>query len=77
MSQHRDAAPNKITKQCGTCGRFRSYDAADTHCMVCGSDSLGAGCECGRSFDYALNEPGDLYCPGCGKVLRGRSSEFE
>ena len=41
------------------------------------ADLIDRACACGRSFDYALEETGDLYCPGCGRALRGRSSEFE
>ena len=64
-------------KRCGTCGRFRAYEAEDRYCLVCGCESLEAEHECGRSFDYALAEDGDLHCPRCGAVVRGRSSEFE
>lgn len=67
----------KVTKRCDTCGRFRAYDHDDGFCLVCGNDSLADKCECGRSYDYALGEEGDLHCPRCGRSVRGRSSEFE
>ena len=63
--------------RCSTCGRFRDYAEGDRYCLVCGNESIEAGCECGRSFDYALNEEGDLHCPRCGVRLRGRSTEFD
>ena len=67
----------KVTKRCDTCGRFRAYDEADAFCMICGNESLESACSCGRDFDYALDEDGDLHCPRCGRRLRGRASEFE
>ncbi len=67
----------KETRRCATCGRFRQYDEGDCFCLVCGNEGIERACTCGRSFDYALAETGDLYCPGCGRALRGRSSEFE
>ncbi len=62
----------RLTKRCRTCGRFRSYAADDTYCLVCGYQSLDAACACGRGFDYALDEPpeGALHCPRCGRDLR-------
>ena len=66
-----------VTKRCGTCGRFRAYEEDDRFCLVCGHEPLDSACVCGRSFDYALAEEGDLHCPRCGLRLRGRSSEFE
>ena len=66
-----------VTKRCTTCGRFRAYEPEDDYCLVCGTDSLEATCACGRAFDYALTEDGDLHCPRCGIRLRGRSSEFD
>ena len=67
----------KATKRCATCGRFRAYDLEDRFCLVCGNESLEHECACGRDFDYALGEEGDLHCPRCGKRLRGRATEFE
>jgi hypothetical protein len=66
-----------VTKRCTTCGRFRAYEPDDAFCLVCGTDSLDAACACGRPFDYALAEEGDLHCPRCGLKLRGRASEFD
>jgi len=65
------------TKRCATCGRFRAYEEEDRFCLVCGTESLESQCGCGRAFDFALAEDGDLYCPRCGARLRGRSNEFE
>ena len=64
------------TKRCAVCGRFRAYDADDEFCIVCGNEALEAACACGRSFDYALAEGGDIHCPRCGRVHRGRSTEI-
>ena len=72
-----DAADGKRTKRCLVCGRFRAYDASDRFCLVCGSEGLEDECACGRPFDYALAEEGDLHCPRCGRRLRGRASEFD
>ncbi len=60
-----------ITKRCAVCGRFRAYHADDLHCIVCGNDELETACSCGRAFDYALAEEGDIHCPRCGRALRG------
>lgn len=69
---------DKITKRCHVCGRFRAYDADDRYCLGCGHESLDAECACGRDFDYALAEAGDvMHCPRCGRVLRGKSGEYE
>ena len=77
MSAPQDARAPKRTKRCATCGRFRAYDPEDAYCLGCGNDTLEDACACGRDFDYALAEEGDLHCPRCGKRLRGRSAEFE
>lgn len=66
-----------ITKRCTVCGRFRAYDADDAFCIVCGNEALDATCACGRAFAYALDETGDVHCPRCGRVLRGRASELD
>jgi hypothetical protein len=65
-------------KRCATCGRFRTYEDADTFCMGCGNGSLEAACTCGRPYDYALAEEGaELHCPRCGRRLRGRADGVE
>ena len=60
-----------VTKRCSVCGRFRAYDEDDEFCIVCGNDELEQRCACGRDFEYALAEGGDIHCPRCGRVLRG------
>ena len=66
MSDHR------IVKVCETCGRFRLYDPADGFCIVCGYDTLTDSCRCGRTLEYALDEPErtGLHCPRCGRDWR-------
>lgn len=71
------AGPSHMVKRCAVCGKFRAYEADDRYCLVCGHEGLDAECTCGRDFEYALDEEGDLYCPRCGRTLRGRSPEFE
>ena len=69
-----------LTKRCSVCGRFRTYADEDAFCVICGNDSLESACQCGRGYDYALedgNQGASLHCPRCGKSLRGRSGEFE
>ena len=65
-----------ITKRCAVCGRFRAYDEDDEFCIGCGHEGLESECACGRRFDYALAEAGDVHCPRCGRVLRGRSADL-
>ena len=60
-----------VTKRCAVCGRFRAYDVEDEFCIVCGNDALEQECSCGRDFEYALAEAGDIHCPRCGRTLRG------
>ena len=66
-----------VTKRCTVCGRFRAYEEDDTFCLVCGADALESSCACGRAYDFALAEAGDLHCPRCGKGLRGRADGYE
>jgi hypothetical protein len=70
-------APARAARRCATCARIRPYQADDRFCYVCGSDALDAACECGREYDYALGEAGELHCPRCGKALAGRVEGFE
>ena len=67
----------KVAKRCATCARFRAYEPADRFCLVCGGDDLEDACACGRAYDYALGEVGELHCPRCGKSLAGRVEGFE
>jgi hypothetical protein len=66
----------RVVKRCSTCGRFRAYQPDDRYCIGCGYDTLDDRCVCGRSFDYALDEPttSALHCPGCGRDWRGRET---
>jgi hypothetical protein len=70
-------APAKVAKRCGTCARFRAYEPGDAFCLVCGHEDLADACDCGRAYDYALGETGELHCPRCGKSLAGRVEGFE
>ena len=65
-------AADRVAKRCETCGRFRLYAPEDCFCIVCGYESLSSECDCGRSFDYALEEPpgGGLHCPRCGRDFK-------
>lgn len=64
-----------VTKRCTVCGRFRAYDVDDVFCIGCGHDGLEAECQCGRAYDYALAESGDIHCPRCGRPYRGRTPD--
>ena len=65
-----------MTKRCAICGRFRDYEPDDDFCVGCGHAALATACACGRLFEYALAETGDVHCPRCGTVLRGQPPEI-
>jgi len=67
----------RVVKVCSTCGRFRLYDPADEYCVVCGFASLASECACGRTLEYATDEPedGGLHCPRCGRDWRRAAIE--
>ena len=60
-----------VAKRCAVCGRFRAYEPDDEFCIVCGNEDLETHCACGRDYEYALAESGDIHCPRCGHGLRG------
>lgn len=67
-----------IVKRCATCGRFREYEEEDAFCISCGNDTLESACECGRAYEYALDEDGaEMHCPRCGRRLKGRANGIE
>jgi hypothetical protein len=66
-----------VTKQCGVCRKFRTYDPDDSYCVECGHEGLETACQCGRVFDYAIPESGPAHCPRCGKSFRGKLPEFD
>lgn len=68
---------DRVVKVCGTCGRFRRYDPADEYCVACGFASLVSECSCGRTLEYAIDEPegGGLHCPRCGRDWRRAAIE--
>ena len=71
---------SRIVKRCSVCGRFRHYAELDAYCMTCGNNTLERAHECGREYEYALedsNQGTSLHCPKCGKALKGRSPDFE
>ena len=65
-----------VVKRCPVCARFADYEPQDGYCSACGNEGLEDACHCGRAFEYALDAKGDLYCPRCGRSLRGRAAEF-
>ena len=73
----RATTPLPQAKRCATCGRIRAYEPGDAFCLVCGHEDLAESCDCGRAYDYALGETGELHCPRCGKSLAGRVEGFE
>jgi hypothetical protein len=66
------------TLRCRTCGRFRAYRDGDAFCIACGCETLSPQCDCGRAFDYALDEPagGGLHCPRCGRDFRASETDW-
>ena len=65
-----------VTKRCAVCGRFRAYHVDDAFCIGCGHEALEPDCQCGRAYDYALLESGDIHCPRCGRLHRGRTPDL-
>ena len=70
---------DRTARRCRTCGRFRGYREGDSHCIACGAETLADACDCGRAFDYALEEPpsGGLHCPRCGRDYRAAEADWD